>query len=204
MVCIAACPAPRWHRRFLKLVPAIVRHAKYAFRREKGEAKQDLIQETIANALVAFVTLARRGRLDLAHGSTLAQYATKQIKDGRRVGNKLNVRDVLSPYAQRLKGFKVESLDGFDEEEGEWRQAVVQDTRTADVADTVAFRCDFADWLESLKRRDRRVAEYLSLGNRTTDAAKKFKISNGRVSQLRRELAGSWKTFTGGNEANAA
>ena len=65
------------------------------------------------------------------------------------------------------------------------------------VPDIVAFRCDFADWLKSLKRRDRRMAEYLSMGHRTSAAAKRFKVSPGRVSQLRKELAQSWHEFTG-------
>ena len=70
--------------------------------------------------------------------------------------------------------------------------------------DTVAFRVDFADWLQSLRRRDRCIAESLSLGHTTSDVAKRFKVSAGRVSQLRRELAKSWKDFTDDNEGNAA
>jgi len=73
----------------------------------------------------------------------------------------------------------------------------VVDTRLAPVPDIVAFRCDFPAWLNTLSRRDRRIAEFLSLGNRTTDVAKRFNVSAGRVSQLRRELAESWKNFRG-------
>ncbi|MGO9112098.1 MAG: hypothetical protein ACLP9L_22970 [Thermoguttaceae bacterium] len=201
----AACPSPRWHRIFLtRFLPATVARAKYAFRHLRGQDYQDAIQETIANALVAFVALVRRGKMSIAYPSVLARYATAQIKDGRRVGSSLNVHDVLSGYAQRLKNFKVESLDRYDEDENQWQEAVVQDTRSAPVFDTVAFRCDFADWLKSLRRRDRRIAESLSLGNSTSDVAKRFKVSAGRVSQLRRELADSWKKFTSDNEGNAA
>jgi hypothetical protein len=63
---------------------------------------------------------------------------------------------------------------------------------------------DMSDWLASLKRRDRRIAEFLALGNRTSEAAHKFKVSEGRVSQLRRELAKSWSDFIAGNKGNAA
>ena len=204
MVRIAACPAPDWHRPFLAMLPKIVRHARIAFRHRRGQDYQDAIQETIANALVAFVALVRRGKMSLAFPTVLAKYATAQVKDGRRVGSSLNVNEVLSGYAQRNKCFKVESLDKFNEIENQWHEAVVQDTRSAPVSDTVAFRVDFADWLKSLRRRDRRIAESLSLGNTTSDVAKRFKVSAGRVSQLRRELAKSWKDFTGDNEGNAA
>ena len=200
----AACPAPDWHRVFRSFLPQIVHHAKFAFRRLHGQDYQDAIQETIANALVGFVALVRRGKMSLCYPTVLAKYATAQIKDGRRVGNSLNVHEVLSPYAQRLKNFKVESIEHFDETENQWCEAVVQDTRSAPVPDTVAFRVDFADWLQSLRRRDRRIAEALSLGHTTSAVAKRFKVSAGRVSQLRRELAKSWKDFTSDNEGNAA
>jgi hypothetical protein len=86
---------------------------------------------------------------------------------------------------------------GWDEEENQWREAVVEDTRSAPVPDVVSFRVDFADWLAQLSRRSRRMAEFLSLGNRTIDAARKFKVSPGRVSQVRGELAESWNVFQG-------
>ncbi len=201
MVCSAACPSPRWHRIFVaRFLPATVARAKYAFRHLRGQDYQDAIQETIANALVAFVALVRRGKMSIAYPTVLARYATAQVADGRRVGSSLNVHEVLSGYAQRLKNFKVESLDHRDEE-GQWQEAVVQDTRSVPVSDTVAFRVDFADWLCSLPRRNRRIAESLSLGHTTCDVAKRFNVSPGRVSQLRREFAKSWNDFTGGNAA---
>jgi len=69
-------------------------------------------------------------------------------------------------------------------------------TRTAPVPDIVTFRVDFADWLASLSRRKRRITETLALGHRTQDVARRFHLSSGRVSQLRRELATSWREFT--------
>ena len=80
----------------------------------------------------------------------------------------------------------------------------MEDTRTTPVPDIVAFWVDFADWLRSLRRRDRRIAESLALGNRTSDVAKRFKVSAGRVSQLRRELAESWRAFVGDEPAPEA
>jgi hypothetical protein len=66
------------------------------------------------------------------------------------VGRRLNIGDVLSRFCQAKKHVVVERLDHFDDEEGAWREAVVQDTRSTPVPDIVAFRCDFADWLRSL------------------------------------------------------
>ena len=59
----------------------------------------------------------------------------------------------------------------------------------------VAFRVDFPNWLASLSERDRRVVEQLILGERTRDVARRFGISPGRVSQLRREFHLAWLAF---------
>ena len=119
------------------------------------------------------------------------------------LGAKLNIRDVLSPYCQAKKHVVVERLDHFDEEENQWCEAIVED-RTAGPAETARVRLDFAAWLGSLKRRDRRIAASLAAGNRTGEAAKKFKVSEGRISQLRRELAASWRAFVGDDPLPAA
>jgi hypothetical protein len=202
MVCIAAaCPAPDWHRVFLSFLPKIVRHAKLAFRHLRGQDYQDAIQETVANALVAFVRLVHRGKMNLAYPTVLAKYAVAQINDGRRVGNSLNCSDVLSSYCQRLKDLTVERLDRHEKDvENEWCEVLIED-KTAGPFDIVRTKLDFESWLRSLPQRDRKVAQFLSLGNRTSDAAKKFNVSQGRVSQLRRELQESWNDFTSGNAA---
>ncbi len=207
MVCASPAPAPRrrWHRQFLALLPQIVQHAKFAFRHLRGEARQDAIQETIANALVAFVALVRRGKMSIAYPTVLARYAVAQIKDGRRVGNALNCHEVLSPYAQRLKRFTVDRLDHFDPEDQKWCEVLVED-RHAGPDEIARTRIDFSDWLDSLKRRDRRVAEFLAQGESTSSAARRFRVSAGRISQLRRELAANYRAFVGDDPgpANAA
>ena len=199
MICRPSRPrrttAP-WQVRFLAMLPAIEAQARFAFRHLGPEAREDAIQETIANALVAFVRLVQREKANVAYPTALARYAVAQIHDGRRVGNRLNVRDVLSPYAQQQKGIHVERLDRFDEEDNEWVEAVVEDHRTP-IPDQVVFRCDFPVWLKRLSRRNRRIAEALAVGHTTGDVARRFKVSPGRISQLRRDLQQSWQEFQG-------
>jgi hypothetical protein len=197
----AACPSPR--NRFLQLLPAILATAGYAFRHLKGDVLQDALAEVVAGSYVMFVALVRRGRESLAYGTPLAKFAIAQYNDGRRVGNSLNVGEVLSDYARQRKCFKVESLDNLDHESNEWQEVLVED-RHCGPFDLVRTKLDVDSWLKSLPRRDRKVAQFLSLGNRTSEAAVKFGVSQGRISQVRRELAQSWKEFTGDNEATAA
>ena len=188
--------AAPWHRGFLAMLPIIRSYARGAFAHRKPEARQDLIQEVIANALVAYVRLFQQGKIALAYPTVLARYGIAQVRDFRRVGAKLNIRDVLHPCCQAKKNVIVERLDRFDEEANQWGEAIVED-KTTGPAEIVAFRCDFADWLAQLSKRNRRIAESLALGNRTMDVSQRFRLSEGRVSQLRRELAASWRTFVG-------
>jgi hypothetical protein len=111
-------------------------------------------------------------------------------------GGHLNCRDVLSPYCQKRKKITVERLDRFDDDSEEWREILIED-RTAGPAEVVRVRLDFGSWLGSLPPRNRRIAQFLALGNHTGDAARKFKMSEGRISQLRRELKAAWDEFTG-------
>ena len=80
--------------KFLSLLPAIQEQARFAFRNEKSEHRQDLIAEVVANCWAAFVRLVERGLIDVVYPTPLAGYAIKQVRDGRRVGAKLNVRDL--------------------------------------------------------------------------------------------------------------
>jgi hypothetical protein len=69
--------------------------------------------------------------------------------------------------------------------------------KTCTPAELAASRIDVPAWLQSLKPRVRHIAEFLAAGQTTTAAASKFKVSAGRISQLRRELARSWQRFVG-------
>jgi hypothetical protein len=67
-----------------------------------------------------------------------------------------------------------------------------------DPARVVAFRMDFAAFLESLKPRDLAILISLGLGEKTQDVAKEFGLSEARISQLRREFADKWYAFREG------
>ena len=187
-----------WHALFLTMLPTIRRHARFAFQYLRGDDLDDAVTEVVANSLVAFVRLFKLGKTDLAYPTVLARFGVFQVRSGRRVGNRLAGRDVLSPHAQRRHGFTVEQLDQDDAEGSGWRQLVVEDRRSSP-ADIAATRIDFSDWLAVLPDRKRHVAEYLAIGETTSDAARKFGVSAARISQLRRELHDSWRQFHGGN-----
>jgi hypothetical protein len=187
---------PSWHQPFVQMLPAIQRHARIAFRHLDAEARAEAEQEVTANALLAFVRLVELGKADLAYATPLAMYGVRQFRAGRRVGGKLNVRDISSRHCQRVKGVQVGRLDHFDEAEGQWKEILLEDRR-AGPAETACCRIDFAAWLRSLSHRNRKIATTLATGESTGVTAKRFNVSSGRISQLRRELKESWEAFQG-------
>lgn len=191
-----------WKQRFLAMLPSILKFLSMALRTLPPEEKSEAVQEGVVNSFVAYSQLVKRGKENLAFGSVLARFAVSQIRAGRRVGGRLNVQDISSVYAQKRKHFRLERLDRFDPTEGCWKEAVVEDYRTP-VADQACFRIDFLKWLESLPSRDRRIAEALADGHRTTDVARRFGFTLGRVSQLRRKFEKSWLEFHGEDEAGS-
>jgi hypothetical protein len=114
MVSVAspASPAlrPSWHKAFLALLPAILRHAKIAFAYLKPEARSEAVAEVVANACQAYARLVELGKTDIAYASALSRYGVRQTRDHRKVGGHLNVLDVLSKYCQNRKGLAVERL----------------------------------------------------------------------------------------------
>ncbi len=199
---LASSP-PAWHVRFLAMLPAIVSQARVAFRGLDPEKREDATAEIVASTFAAYARLVELDKEQLAYATPLAQFAIRQYHDGRRVGAKLNVRDVSSRYCQRSKHVRLESLHRFNSDEGQWREIVVEDKK-AGPAEIAATRIDFAAWLKSLRPRMRRLANILATGESTANVARKFGVSNGRVSQLRRELMGRWDIFTADRPAAAS
>jgi hypothetical protein len=194
---------PKRHTLFLAMLPTIQRHALVAFRGLSAEAREEAVQEVVANTWVAFFRLVEQGRSERAFPTALARFAVAQVRDGRKVGTPQNAGDVLSPCARKQNRLAVvERLDRFDKHEGLWIEAVIEDTRTP-VLDQVWFRIDFPQWLAALSSRSRQVAQALAIGNTTASVARQIGVSAGRVSQLRRELYESWQRFHGeSNESN--
>ena len=72
------------------------------------------------------------------------------------------------------------------------------DNSTTPVADQAAFRIDFSAWLSRLGRRHGQLAEFLALGHTPAEAARRFGLSRGRISQIRSDLRDDWAAYHGG------
>jgi hypothetical protein len=184
------------HVNFLEMLPAILRQATFAFRKLSHEAREESIAEVMAIAYGTYARLVERGKEDVAFATPLAQYSIRQVRSGRFLGGRQRPRDVMLAHDQTGGRTVVERLDHFDREESQWREIVVEDHR-AGPAEIAACRIDFASWLRLLPIRRRKIALTLARGETTSEAAKKFKVTAGRISQLRLLLKESWEGFQG-------
>jgi hypothetical protein len=191
--------APGNHAAFVAMLPAIRRSAQISFRKIRPELRGELIEEVVANCYVAYARLIERGQADRALPSPLARFAIAQVRVGRRVGNRQRISDALSNYAQFKKGFFVERLDSFDDEEGCWQEILIEDRRCGP-AEIAASRIDFAEWLRRLTARLRKIALALASGETTKAVTKMFDLSPARISRLREWLKKSWEAFQGDGE----
>jgi hypothetical protein len=179
------------------ILPQIETHARIYFRHVRcPHRKADLIAETVALCWKWFVRLADRGRDATRFPSALATFAARAVKGGRRVCRQLKAKDVFSERAQQRHGFLVSKLPDFSTlSTNPLAEALTDNTQTPP-PDAAAFRLDFPAWLERHGERDRRILMDMAQGERTQDLARRYHLSQPRISQLRREAKDSWETFT--------
>jgi hypothetical protein len=196
----AAVQSPAgWQSGFLAVLPAVKTHAKIQFRHLPLEHREDAIQEAIAAACQSYRLLAVQGRLHVASPATIATYAVRHVLNGRHVGGHQDAaKDPLSPRCQRRHRVRVQSLTARPAGAGRdgWKRLVIAD-RKADIPALAALRVDFADWLATLNPKDQRIVNRLAAGDRTMQVADRFRLSWGRVSQLRRRYERQWLAFQG-------
>jgi hypothetical protein len=192
-VCKDRPSKPRdWQSGFVAMLSEIEQRLHQTFRNRDAASREDAVADGVVLCLLSYRRLHQRGRSMTA--ASLAWYAAKQVRSGRGTECQMNSKNPLSRYAQLRRGIRVERLHESDPHDRDWIDAVVQD-RQSSVLDQVAARLDIAAWLATLSRRTRHIATDLALGGLTSDTARKFGVSAGRISQLRRELAESWGEF---------
>ena len=187
-----------WQAGFLSVLPAIRTHAKIRFRKLPAEKREEAIQETIAAACTHYQVAAVQGKLDAVKPGPLADFAVRHVRTGRHVGGKQDAaKDVMSPACQHLHGIRLQSYCNRSGDGGDGWQQVAIANRKDPIPDTAAFRIDFARWLKTLNRRDRKIIARFTSGEGTAAVAGRFGISPARVSQLRRLYEHRWRCFQG-------
>jgi hypothetical protein len=181
------------------MLPSIHEQANYAFRKMRPEPKEDAVAEVTCAACAAFARLVAQGKAHVACPSSLTRFAIRQFRAGRRLGCKLNVKDVSSNHCRFQKHITLDRLDRRNRGTGEWEELLIED-RHAGPAATAAARIDVRDWFQRMRPRDRQIAQALAVGERTRDVARRFRILPSRVSNKRLAFRRDWEEFQGGKD----
>ena len=191
------------HAAFLSILPRIETHARFSFRFWRcAQRRDDAIAEVVALCWAWFVRLVERGRDPVPLAGSLARFAVKQVRSGRKLCGKARAHDVFTAATQRDQGFAVVPLPQYSSLTGTPFEDALQDNTTTPIPDQVAFRIDWPAWLATLPWRDQALVQDLALGHGTQHMAAKYGVSPGRVSQKRREFQGSWRGY--GRERSVA
>jgi hypothetical protein len=185
-----------FHSDFLALFPTISRQLVYAFRPIPAHQREDLIQEGLATAFLLFRRLVQSDNATRPSATPLARFAICRIRDNRTLGVRRSPHDAACRIAANRHGFRIVSLDRFERRAACWSSLPVFSNQTS-VPDQVAFRLDFRQWLDNQSSRNRLIVEALASGDSPSEAASRFRISRGRISQLRRQFFDSWTAFQG-------
>jgi len=164
---------------FLKLLPALKKHASIRFRHLNRTDREEAIAEATAAAFVNFKTAATAGTSHRITPGTLAHYAVLHVATGRRAGGGGNGKtDVMSAAAQRRGGFRIFALPWNDarldcmvaSEREVWRLHLLHDHRTPP-ADQAAFRIDWSNFLAGQHERTRQALALLGEGDTQVEVA---------------------------------
>jgi hypothetical protein len=170
---------------FTEQVPTMERMARRHFLHLNPEARQEAVTNTLALAWMFLYRLFRQGRAEKPEiVRSCLWYAIRQTKVGRTPQGCPKKKDTLSP---RWVGPTRSA--GFDPD-----QFVSRNTA---VPDAVIFKVDVPQFMSTLNDRQRQMAVDLAVGMTTSEAAKKHKLSAGRISQFRKEFKAKFDQFFG-------
>jgi hypothetical protein len=120
--------------------------------------------------------------------ASIAYMAVKRVKVGRQF--RQSIRSITTGRTDRRS------------KRPNFQQIEVDLQDIADVgappSQSVPGWMDYQEWLRRFgKSRKRKIAVALSLGNSTQEVARRFNVSQGRISQMRREFMLDWNKFQG-------
>ena len=169
---------------FARQVPVMQRNARSYFRYMPPEAQEEAVQNTLGLTWKAYRSLILKGRgEEPGMIKSCYRFSLKQTKEGRQIQGCPRVSDPF--HVRRFGKVTFEELDPND-----------FIGRSTPIPDQVSFRLDVPKFFRShLSARDRKLAKDLASGMSTTEAAKKYDVSMGRISQFRRSFMEKFRAF---------
>ena len=172
------CEAVRAQDDFLMILPEIGRLLRWCFRFEGVEKREELVQDALCRAWQMYTATHQRGKRLSAHG--LSWYAWLGARSGRRFCSES--KRSVSQW-QSLTGADLDELLAAD-----WKERWP-------VADAVAFRIDWSEFVSRCSSQDARAVGLLALGHRRSKAAATLGVSPAWVTQHLDRVREDWQEF---------
>jgi hypothetical protein len=176
---------PEARARFEERFSEFQNKARAYFSDYKPEAKDEAIANSLFLTWYHFAALVRKGKADDRLLTSAFYFSLRQTRSGRMM------RTVKHGHFREL--FDHARKGGEAIVTGLNLDAYV--SRRTTVPDTVAFRIDTRDWLDSLTEHERGRAIDLAVGRTTQECAERWGVSEPAVSQYRRKLNRSYERF---------
>lgn len=173
-----------------KAIDRITAHAEIHFRHIHDPGRHDdAIADVIGIGWKHWLSAVKQGKNPNEFVSASADYSVRQVRAGRRLGRQELAKDVLSPRAQKLKGFQTEPIpeDAIE---------AIRDNTHTPPPEQAAFREQWGMFVDRLGRK-RPIVEEMAAGEDTSSLAAKHMLSQARISQIRREAEREWKDIDG-------
>lgn len=181
---------------FEAVLPRIQLHAQIAFRHFRcSHDREELVAETIALCWKWYVRLAERGKDAREFITTLATFAVRAVKSGRRLCGQESPKDPFTSVTHYRHGVVLQRLSGTTQQPSDLLAESLCDNSHTPVPDQVCFRIDLPAWIGTRSERDSRLINDMMKSERTLDLAHKYGLSPARISQLRKELHADWEAF---------
>lgn len=157
---------------FAAQLPELNRLAKTYFRHLTPDRREEAIQNTLTLVWKHYRSLALNGRGEEPLLRSILWYAVKQTRCGRMIQGGKNAKGVADKQRWGKVQFDVVELEGLV-------------GRNTSVLDRVSFRIDMPQFFDTLTDRQRRLACDLAWGMTTKEAADKYGVTPGAISQFR-------------------
>ena len=142
--------------------------------------------------------MAERGKDPMPIVFAIARNCARAVSNHRRLHGKTVDRkpcECIFHRADRGLAGKSSLNQGTAGENAEIKEALI-DNRQSPVPEQVCFRIDFPVWRQLYPDRHRSIQTAMMLGHKTQEVAQRFGLTEGRISQLRREYHADWHAST--------
>lgn len=159
------------HAHFLKILPEIELHARTRFSDLKCPGKRDdAVAEAVAISWKWFLRLAHQNKNVDEFVATLAHHAVRHV---RRLCGQGWGEDALSPHAKQ-QNITVGPIANGNSLQGNNFDDALTDNNQSPVDEQVAFKLDFAAWLQTYDDRSREVIYALMRGEHSRQVGHRY------------------------------